>query len=96
MFFSGELDHHAAKDVMRRADGLLDRYLPRDCVLELSGLRFMDSSGIAVILRLHRRMLDMGGRLSVTDPGAQPLRVLEVSGIERLVRICTTGKEQKV
>jgi len=74
MQFAGELDHHAAKDVMRRAEELLDRYMPRDCVLDLSRLSFMDSSGVAVILRLHKRMLDMGGRIWVENPRAQPLR----------------------
>lgn len=94
MQFAGELDHHAAKDVMRRAEEILDRHMPRDCALDLSRLSFMDSSGVAVILRLHKRMLDMGGRIWVENPKAQPLRVLDISGIERLVKICTTTKEQ--
>lgn len=90
MQFAGELDHHAAKDVMRRAEEILDRHMPRDCALDLSHLSFMDSSGVAVILRLHKRMLDMGGRVWVENPKAQPLRVLDISGIERLVKICIT------
>lgn len=94
MLFAGELDHHAAKDVMRRADALLDRYMPLDCALDLSGLTFMDSSGVAVILRLYKRMLDTGGRIWVENPREQPLRVLDVSGIERLVKITTSAKER--
>ena len=93
--FSGELDHHAARDVMHRADGLLDRYLPMECTLDLSGLRFMDSSGIAVILRLRRRMQDVGGHLRVKDPPPQPLRVLDIAGVRRLVPIFVTEKELK-
>ena len=93
--FAGELDHHAAGEAMLRAEEILDRRLPRDCVLDLSSLRFMDSSGVALILRLHKHMRDAGGRLRVEDPAEQPLRVLDVSGIDRLVRICTTGKEQR-
>ena len=91
--FAGELDHHAARDVMHRTDALLDRYLPLECTLDLSALRFMDSSGIAVILRLRKRMQDIGGHLRVTDPMPQPLRVLEISGIRRLIPILTTEKE---
>ncbi len=93
--FAGELDHHAAEDAVLRAEEILDSRLPRDCVLDLSTLRFMDSSGVAVILRLHRHVRDLGGRLRVENPAGQPLRVLDVSGIDRLVRICTTGKEQR-
>ena len=93
--FAGELDHHAAREALLRAEEILERRLPRDCVLDLSSLRFMDSSGVAVILRLHKLMHDMGGRLRVENPASQPLRVLDISGIDRLVRICTTGKERK-
>ena len=92
--FAGELDHHAAQEVMQRAEAILDRYLPKDCVLDLSALRFMDSSGVALILQLHKHMHDMGGRLRVENPASQPLRVLDISGIDRLVRVCTTGKER--
>lgn len=94
MQFAGELDHHAAKEVMRRAEEILDRHMPRDCALDLSRLSFMDSSGVAVILRLHKRMLDTGGRVWVENPKSQPLRVLDISGIERLVKICMTTKER--
>ena len=94
----GELDHHAAREVLLRAEEILNRRLPPDCVLDLSSLRFMDSSGVALILRLHKYMNELGGRLRVENPTGQPLRVLDISGIDRLVRIsnaCTTGKEHR-
>ena len=46
----GELDHAAAQEVMPGIEDAVEEYLPRRCVLDLSGLSFMDSSGIAVIL----------------------------------------------
>ena len=89
----GELDHHAAAGTLREIDALLDRFLPVDCALDLSELTFMDSSGIALILRVHNRMQALGGRVLVMDPAAQPLRVLDASGIDRLVRVAATLKE---
>ena len=47
----GELDHAAAQEVMPGIEDAVEEYLPRRCVLDLSGLSFMDSSGIAVILK---------------------------------------------
>ncbi len=90
---TGELDHHAAAGAMKEIDGALDRFLPVDCVLDLSGLTFMDSSGIAVILRVHKRMQALGGRAAVINPSRQPLRVLDASGIERLVKVVSAVKE---
>ena len=85
--FTGELDHHDAKGSMKTIDALIDDALPRDCIIDLAGLSFMDSSGIAVILRIGKRMNDMGGRAWVENPAGQPLRVLEASGVERIVRV---------
>ena len=94
LILMGELDHHAAGGAMREIDGILDRLLPVDCAIDLSTLSFMDSSGIAVILRVFRRMQLSGGRTVVINPAPQPLRVLDASGIGNLVRIVTTVKER--
>lgn len=89
VYLSGELDHHEARSTIHAIDELLDEYLPRDCALDLSGLSFMDSSGIAVIIRISRRMKTMGGRAWIENPAKQPLRVIDASGIDRLVPVAT-------
>jgi stage II sporulation protein AA (anti-sigma F factor antagonist) len=91
----GELDHHSARNTMDEISGLIDRFLPRDLVLELSGLSFMDSSGIAIILRVYKRMRELHGRAWVENPPPQPQRVIDSSGIDRLIRISTTVREGK-
>lgn len=81
----GELDHHEAREAARVIDGLIDDYLPRRCVLELSDLRFMDSSGIALILRMNRRLSTIAGRLRIENPNSQPARVLAAAKLDKLV-----------
>lgn len=88
-YLAGELDHHEARGAIRSIDELLDEYLPRDCVLDMSGLSFMDSSGIALIIRMSRRMKNLGGRAWIENPAKQPLRVIDASGIDRLVPVAT-------
>ncbi len=87
IFFAGELDHHEARCAIRSIDELLDEYLPRDCALDMSELSFMDSSGIALIIRVSRRMRELGGRAWIENPARQPLRVIDASGIDRLVPV---------
>lgn len=89
IYLAGELDHHEARGAIRSIDELLDEYLPRDCVLDMSGLSFMDSSGIALIMRMSRRMKNLGGRAWIENPAKQPLRVIDASGIDRLVPVAT-------
>ena len=87
LWLSGELDHHGAKEAMVEIDRHLDVALPLRTELNLSGLSFMDSSGIAVILRLYRRMQNLGGSVKVTCVPQQAMRVLKTAGISRIVTI---------
>lgn len=87
IYLRGELDHHEAKGAGHSIDTLLDEFLPRECVLNLSGLNFMDSSGIAIIVRTYRRVSALGGRTWVEDPAVQPQRVLDTSGISKLIPV---------
>ena len=90
-YFSGELDQHEARTAMRSLDELLDAYLPRDLVLDLGDLKFMDSSGIALMIRLNRRMKATGGRMWIENPAQQPKRVIDAAGIDRLIPVAAGG-----
>ena len=82
----GELDHHGAKAVMEELDRRIDQSQPRQLTLDLSGLSFTDSSGIAVLLRAQRRMGQVQGSMRVINTPAQAGRVFRAAGLERLIR----------
>ena len=82
---SGELDHHAARELMESIDRLLEQVLPARTLLDLGELSFMDSSGIAVVLRAKRRMEALSGTLMVVNIPRQAARVLETAGLGRYV-----------
>jgi anti-sigma B factor antagonist len=50
-------------------------------LVDLERCAFIDSSGIAVILRARNRMEESGGRLAVFAPTDQVLRVLSTTGL---------------
>ncbi len=84
---SGELDHHGAKNALRELELAVDAALPRLLVLDLTGVTFMDSSGIALILRAQQRMQLLDGSVLVRNVPSQARRVLDAAGIGRLVTI---------
>ena len=84
---SGELDHHGARGLMEQVDRLMEQELPKKTILDLEGLSFMDSSGIAVILRAKRRMEALGGNLVVVNIPKQAAKVLETAGLGRYVKL---------
>lgn len=84
---SGELDHHAARELMDSIDRCIEQNLPAKTFLDLGGLTFMDSSGIAVVMRAKRRMEAMAGTLLVINIPRQAARVLEAASLERYVEL---------
>ena len=84
---SGEIDHHGARTMMRELDQAISTLLPRRLTLCLSGVTFMDSSGIAVALRGWQRMQELGGTVTLRHVAQQPRKVLEAAGIGRMMTI---------
>ena len=82
---SGEVDHHAAKALMAELGGRVDAALPGQLELDLSGVTFMDSSGIAVVLRTWKRMRQLEGSMTLRGVPPQAAKVLRAAGIDKLM-----------
>ncbi|MEV5321575.1 STAS domain-containing protein [Streptomyces sp. NPDC052687] len=53
--------------------------------VEMSGVSFMDSTGLNLLLKLRRRLMAEGGRLLVTGLRDQPASVLRVTEADTLL-----------
>lgn len=84
---SGDIDHHGARNALKEVEMAIDAALPRLLVLDFSGVTFMDSSGIALILRSQQRMQLLEGSVVLQNIPTQARRVLDAAGIGRLVSI---------
>lgn len=82
---TGEVDHHAARGLMEELSRQIDGTLPRELRLDLSGVTFMDSSGIAVVLRSWKRMSQLGGATTLQAVPPQSAKVLRAAGVDRLI-----------
>ena len=80
---SGEVDHHRARAIMEELSRQIDLELPRSLTLDLEGVTFMDSSGIAV--RAYRRLGELGGAVKVVHVPAQAGKVLRAAGLDKLM-----------
>lgn len=83
----GELDHHAARSAISTLGNIIDTELPRSVTLNLKGLSFMDSSGIALVMHTYRQVCDLAGTLKIEDVPKQSFKVLNAAGIPRLISI---------
>lgn len=82
---SGEIDHHGARDIMGELTRAIRQELPVRLTLDLSGVTFMDSSGIAVLIRAKREMDALGGAMKAEAIPVQPRRVLDAAGLGQII-----------
>jgi anti-anti-sigma factor len=86
----GELDLAVAgqlEEAIARSHG-------EQTLIDLTDCEFIDSTGIAVIVRADReRSRDGGGRLVVHSPGDQVLRVLEITGLTGIGLVFASREE---
>lgn len=80
---SGELDLVTHRDVERELR--LVEETDAAIVLDLSGVSFIDSSGIRMLLLARARTRDDGARLKFRRPPARVFEVLQVCGIDRML-----------
>ena len=94
LYLTGELDHHEARCAIRTIDELMDEYLPRDCVLDLNGLSFMDSSGIGVVLGRYRLLCLRGGSVALMHLTPQVRRIYDLSGMAQIIPVIEEKEAQ--
>ena len=83
---SGELDHHSAKGLLRRLDQEIEKALPTQLTLDLSGVTFMDSSGIGVIIGRTKKLKYFNdSSVSVCNMSDRVDKLLKCAGIYTIV-----------
>jgi anti-sigma B factor antagonist len=82
---SGELDLSSAlvfEEELRRIE---DQSKPALLVLDLRSLKFMDSTGLRLILSAHARAIKRGRKLAIVEGGDAIRRIFRLTGVlERL------------
>lgn len=81
-----DLDHHNAVYIREMADGFLEKYPIERIVFDFSGVEFMDSSGIGVIMGRYKQMSYVGGTVYVYGIGKNVDRIFQMSGLYKLVK----------
>lgn len=81
---AGELDHHAAGDIRARIDAEAERGKYSTLILDFSGVSFMDSSGIGLVMGRYKLMKMLGGTVRVTGACARIEQVMRLAGLDKL------------
>lgn len=82
-----EVDHHRAGFICENADRLICRENVCNVVFDFENTRFMDSSGIGIIMGRQRKIACFGGRVFCIHADRQIRRILTISGLEKIVEV---------
>lgn len=94
-FVSGELDHHSVRDIREQIDEVLAERRPERVVLDLQGVTFTDSAGLGLILGRYTRIKDSGGSLRLINVPPRFMKILTMSGAQRLFEIRPAEKKER-
>lgn len=81
----GEIDHHQVHTLAGQIDEAILEGEPEELVFDFSYTRFMDSSGIGLLIGRYRKLDAMGGKVFLRNVNGQMVRILQLSGIEKLI-----------
>ncbi len=84
----GEIDAYTAPQLRHElarasADGPVRRL-----VVDLSGVTFIDSSGLGVLIGALRRQRERDGSLAVVLPPSPIRRIFEITALDRVLTLC--------
>ena len=81
----GDVDHHNAAPVRNAIDTSMEAFGCKNLIMDLSGVDFMDSSGIGVVLGRYKKLARSGGRLCISGCTGHMEKVLNMAGVFTLV-----------
>ena len=81
----GELDMHVADKFRETIDNALETSGVKYILLNLEAVKFIDSSGLGVILGRYKKINAAGGKVLVARIQPQVMQIFELSGLLKII-----------
>lgn len=88
-----DIDECVVQKIRRRLDNEIERYMPKEVIFDFNKVSFMDSAGIGLIIGRYKVAKLFGGDVEIVNARPSVKKVLEMSGITRIIKI---NNERKV
>jgi anti-sigma B factor antagonist len=82
----GEIDLYSSSTLREKIIQLVDEGRTR-LIVNLTEVGFMDSSGLGVLVGALKRLTERGGKLVLACPEGSPLKVLTITGLDKVFPI---------
>ncbi len=87
IFLPKEVDHHNAEEIRRSTDIVIDKNHIKYIIFDFLETKFMDSSGIGVIMGRYKNIKLIGGEVWAVHTNTRMKKILKMSGVTKLIQI---------
>lgn len=87
---NGDIDHHNSNRYRKEIDKEINSRPVKNIIFDFKGLEFMDSSGIGMILGRYKLITGLNGKMMIASPNSQIIKILSVSGINKIIDVYET------
>jgi anti-sigma B factor antagonist len=84
---SGDIDLSCSETIADLGIGTLESHVIRVLVLDMSAVTFIDSTGLAALVRMHNAASAQDKRLSVRNPSPSVWKVLRLCALDTVLTI---------
>ena len=82
-----EMDHHKADTIRMKIDEYLLDHKAQNVIFDFENTRFMDSSGIGLVVGRYKKVSCFGGKIVAMHVNARIQKILLMSGLKDMIEI---------
>lgn len=93
VIYSGEIDHHTARDLCIQTDIKITLLRPKRVLLDFGLVSFMDSSGLAVAVGRKKLCDKLKIKIYVVNSSGYPDKILRLAGVDKMMEFLEEDHE---
>ena len=80
-----EIDECSVKEIRRKADYEIERFMPREVIFDFDCVTFMDSAGIGMVIGRYKEANMFGGKMQLANLTDSVRKIFAMSGVLKII-----------
>jgi len=89
----GEIDLYSVKQLKEQVTDLIERKKACNLLLDLTGVNYIDSTGLGILIGIKRRCTERGGKVFLVSSSDRITNLFSITGLNKIFTIFKTVEE---
>lgn len=85
IYINGEIDHHISNILRERIEFEMQKTNSDNIIFEFKDVKFMDSSGIGMVIGRYKNIISIGGRVAISSTNETIEKIFKASGLYKII-----------